>query len=79
MSNCRVNVDPGGRIDLQVDQQHISRITHKEARELILHLLIFGGKKMRDEVYKWLHETKVEQIAEVIAPEPATPPGVQNV
>jgi hypothetical protein len=74
MSNCRVDVGPRGAIDLHVDRQHISRITHVEARELLLQMLIFGGKKLRDEIYKWLHEAKFEQIAEVIAPEPAAEP-----
>jgi hypothetical protein len=70
MSNCRVHIGPGDRIDLRVDEQHISRITRKEARDLMAQLLCFGGKELRDEIYKWLHEGKIEQIAEVISPEP---------
>jgi hypothetical protein len=69
MRNCRVHIGPGDSIDLSVDCQHISRITHLEVRDLILQALVFGGKPLRDEVHKWLNDGKVEQIAEVIAPE----------
>lgn len=61
----------GDTIDIRVGLQHISRITHTELREIICQSLMFGGKKLRAEVRNWLSNDSVEQVAEVLAPEPA--------
>ena len=69
MSNCRVDIGADNLIDLQVDRQHISRITHREARELVLMLLIFGGKEFREDIQGLLNGKKIETVADVLAPE----------
>lgn len=72
MANSSVSVGPGDRISIRVDDQHISRLTHLETRDLILQLLVFGGRELRNEVHGWLNEGVVQQIGDYIAPEADT-------
>jgi hypothetical protein len=61
--------DSKGLAHINVDGQHLSRLTHSEVREIVLQCIVFGGKAIRDEVRDWLNEGKIEDIAQFLAPE----------
>lgn len=69
MADVRVFFDQNGRVSITLENQHISRMTHVEARSMLCSLLVFGGKELREEIKGWLNGGKIEQVAEVIAPE----------
>jgi hypothetical protein len=57
-------------MDIILDQQHISRITTRELRELVCQIFVFGPKDLREDIRKWLADEKLESIAEYLNPLP---------
>jgi hypothetical protein len=60
-------------IHIQVDAQHLFRITPQELRQIIAQALILGGRDLREDIKRWLSDENVEQIASHLAPEKAEP------
>jgi hypothetical protein len=58
-----------GIADIHVDGQHLSRLTHSEVREIVLQCVVFGGKKLREEVKLWLNGESLEQVAQFLSKE----------
>ncbi len=67
----RCTFGPADRASIEVEEQHISRLTRREVRELILQLLIFGGSDLRKEIGEWLTNGKANSLGEFIAPQNA--------
>ena len=55
--------------DIVVDSQHISRLTDREVRELIIQLLVFGGSELRRDIGHWLSGGKLDELGRYIAPD----------
>ena len=53
--------------DITVDGQHISRLTDADVRELIVHLLVFGGKELRSDIRYGLDGGKFDELGNVPA------------
>lgn len=60
-----------GRTEIWVDGQHLSRLTDREVREIIIQLLVFGGSELRRDIQHWLEGGKLDELGHVIAPEPS--------
>lgn len=68
MNAIRVNFHANDTVSIFVDDQHLSRLTPSEVRQMMCQILMFGGMQMRDEIAGWLNGS-MAQAAEVIAPE----------
>lgn len=68
MSRIRVNFI-NSVVNIAVDEQHLSRLTEPEVRDLIAQLLVFGGKELRQSIANWLCNGTVDSIADFISPE----------
>ena len=65
MENCRV-VEIDDSWTLWCGDQHISRMTQREVRNLVLQIVVFGGKEFRDEFHEWMTDGKVDQVADYL-------------
>ena len=66
----RIHCGPSQLTEIWVDEQHLSRLDRHETREILLQILMFGGKKLREEVKGWLNGEEFGKVAKMIAPEP---------
>lgn len=59
----------GTGTDIIADNQHISRLTHDEVRELVLQILVFSPRKLREEIKVWLDGGTIDTVGNLIGPD----------
>lgn len=57
---------PGDTIDVHVDDQHLSRLSGKELRQIITQALLFGGPKLREDIAHWLAGGKLDELGNML-------------
>lgn len=72
MSRIRCYFAPRNIVSIEVDEQHLSRLTGTEVREMILQLLIFGGSQLRKDITHWLNGGKLDELGHYISPDNKT-------
>ena len=55
-----------GTVSIYVDHQHLSRLTEREALEVVAQIFVFGGKDIREKLTRWVNGGKLEDVAEAI-------------
>jgi hypothetical protein len=65
MVSCQFG--PGDNIQINVDWQHLSRLTEREMREIIVKCLVFGGSRLRQDITHWLNGGKLDELGHILA------------
>ncbi|MCU1305138.1 MAG: hypothetical protein JWQ87_5422 [Candidatus Sulfotelmatobacter sp.] len=66
MIRCNFRKD---QTDIWVEDQHLSRLSGREVREIIIQLLVFGGSELRRDINHWLSGGKLDELGHYIAPD----------
>lgn len=74
----RCTFGPRDQAHISVDEQHLSRLTAHETREIIIQLLVFGGDDLRRDIKHWLDGGKLDELGRYIAGSAATNPPLHD-